>query len=112
VEDVSYPKLAVVEGTHEHGPQYQPASFIFTTNLNSTNNITIERQLYDLFNRYVAKYLGIGDTVSLIHEVYSTKAVQTIASDSTAYPHRAVNHLLYVNILSRGDIDSVHGRWS
>ncbi|KAI8949277.1 FAD-binding domain-containing protein [Xylaria longipes] len=92
--DVSYPELAVVEGTQEGGPQCQDAPFIVATNLIVSYNITTTRQLYDQFNDYVAKYPGIGDGVNIVHEGYSTKAVHAVPSDSTAYPHRVSNHLV------------------
>ncbi|KAI0120156.1 FAD-binding domain-containing protein [Nemania sp. FL0031] len=113
VGDVSYPELAVVEGTQEGGPQCQDGPFVVSSNLLLTYNVTTERQLYNLFNSYVAKYPGIGTGVNLVHEGYSTKAVQAIASDSTAYGHRAANHIvLFLGAVLQTSLEAPMRMWA
>ncbi|KAJ8130682.1 hypothetical protein O1611_g2947 [Lasiodiplodia mahajangana] len=113
VGDVSYPELAVVEGTQEGGPQCQDGPFVVSSNLLLTYNVTAERQLYNLFNSYVAKYPGIGAGVNLVHEGYSTKAVQAISSDSTAYGHRAANHIvLFLGAVLQSSLEAPMRKWA
>ncbi|KAI1112706.1 hypothetical protein F5Y14DRAFT_463082 [Nemania sp. NC0429] len=58
-------------------------------------NATAERALYDHYLANVARYPELGATAYLWHEGYATAAYQAIPSDSTAYPHREENHIMF-----------------
>ncbi|KAI3327600.1 FAD-binding domain-containing protein [Xylariaceae sp. AK1471] len=111
--DVSYPELAAVQGTVEDSPGCDSAPFVIGSNMLINYNVTVERQIYDLFNKYVARYPGIGNAVSIIHEGYATKAVHEIPSDSTAYPHREDNHLVvFLGALLNGTQETPMRQWA
>lgn len=62
-------------------------------------NITTQRRLYDLFNKKAAEYPELAAASRLFNEGYSTKAVEGVPSDSTAYPHRSKKHIMCVKIV-------------
>ncbi|KAI0154644.1 FAD-binding domain-containing protein [Xylariaceae sp. FL1272] len=94
VGDVSYVDLANIQGTNEGSAGCNGGPLVTGSNFLVDYNITTERQIYNQFKQNVAKYPGIGNGVAIVHEGYSDKAVQAIPADSTAYPHRHLNHLV------------------
>lgn len=93
--DVPYIDIAEIQGTEENYPICQGGPYVISSNMLLTYNITTQRQIYDTFNQFAAKYptLAVGSFLTL--EGYSNAAVQAIDSRSTAYPHRDANHIVY-----------------
>lgn len=58
-------------------------------------SVTAQRQVYDLFNRQVARYPEHGIT-RVVHEGYSVEGVRHVNADESAYPLRHNNLLMYV----------------
>ncbi|KAI1771734.1 hypothetical protein F4818DRAFT_202391 [Hypoxylon cercidicola] len=92
--DVPYPDIIYPQDTA--ASSCGAGSYAISTIMTQTWNITIERQIYTLFNENIAKYPELSTTARLYYEGYSTKAVQEIPSDSTAYPHRDELHLSFM----------------
>jgi hypothetical protein len=86
--DVPYPEIATIQATGINGTLCVPnQKHIVATAGLKTYDLDIERQIYDTFNRIVAEYPDL-KTAHIVHEGYSTEAVQKVDPTSTAYPHR------------------------
>lgn len=58
-------------------------------------NIQAQRAAFDAFNAFTADARFLNSAVLM--EGYSTQAVKAVPSDTTAFPHRADNFLMYVD---------------
>ncbi|KAI1497641.1 hypothetical protein F5X99DRAFT_421199 [Biscogniauxia marginata] len=90
--DVSYPTVSGVTAG-----DCASANYVISSVMTLEYNITAERALYDHYVAKVAEYPEFGTTAYLWHEGYATAGYQAIPSDSTAYPHREENHLMFFN---------------
>ncbi|KAI1426171.1 hypothetical protein F5Y12DRAFT_794651 [Xylaria sp. FL1777] len=90
--DVPYPKIIYPQLTSQE-TDCGDGAFAITTTMVKTWNLTTERQNLELFKENIALYPEIAKSSSLFYEGYSVKAMQAVAPNSTAYPHRAENHL-------------------
>ncbi|RWA04937.1 hypothetical protein EKO27_g10166 [Xylaria grammica] len=88
--DASYPVVSdLTAGDCAAGP------YAISSAMTLVWNATAERALYDHYLANVAKYPELGATAYLWHEGYATAGYQAIPSDSTAYPHREENHIMF-----------------
>lgn len=88
----------MIQGTSFESGSCQPTRKTFTHALLQTYNITTERKIYDRFNELAATYPELAPNATVFYEGYSTKAVEEIADDSSAYPHRHEHHIVYFQI--------------
>lgn len=58
-------------------------------------NIQAQRSAFDAFNSFTADATFINSAV--VFEGYSTQAVKAVPSDSTAFPHRGDNIVMYAD---------------
>jgi hypothetical protein len=94
-----YPGLAVIDNSdtnssvcHEHNT----SNMIFPISIKSYN-IQAQRAVFDAFGAFTADTTF--NTSIFLFEGYSMQAVKAMPSESTAFPHRADNLLIYVNSL-------------
>ncbi|KAK7745571.1 hypothetical protein SLS53_003071 [Cytospora paraplurivora] len=93
--DVPYPEIADVQGTGKDGAACQGGAYVISSNLLVTYNLTTERQHYEMFSAYAAEHPELANTARLAYEGYATKAFHDVPHDSTAYPHRSSNFIVY-----------------
>nr|BDX35617.1 FAD-linked oxidoreductase StrQ [Stachybotrys sp.] len=93
--DVEYPELAVLGGTDESGPSCINGPFVSSTLLLEKYNVTTQRALYHHFVQKVRENPELGTTARLAHQGYANAASRAIPWESTAYPHRDQNLILY-----------------
>ena len=99
VRDVPYPEVAKLQGTGETNATCTDGPFILSSNLLFRYNVRTQRQLYNQFNQKLSQYPELGLAARLAHEGYANKAVQAIPYDSTTYPHRVQNLIVYITSL-------------
>ena len=93
---VPYPGAARAQGSgvndavcqHGHGVSSFPVGLL-------TYNTTANRAIYDLFKDMVNKYPAMSSSI-VQFEGPPMQAIKAVESDSTAYPHRGDNLLVYV----------------
>jgi hypothetical protein len=93
-----YPGLALIDGTNMDNAvctQHDSVNMMFPISIN-TYNIAAQRAAFDAFNDFTSDPTFINSAV--LFEGYSTQAVKAVPSDSTAFPHRSDNFLMYVNL--------------
>jgi hypothetical protein len=92
-----YPGLTLVDGTDVNNAvctQHDSVNAMFPISFKAYN-IKAQRAAYDSFNAFTSDPTFINSAV--LFEGYSTQAVKAVPSDSTAFPHRADNILMYVS---------------
>ncbi|KAK8080847.1 hypothetical protein PG997_008665 [Apiospora hydei] len=112
--DVPYPQIASRQGTGVNETLCAPSrKHIFSTAGLIEYNITIEREIYHTFAQMVERYPDL-KTTHIVHEGYSTEAVQKVPSDSTAYPLRNDTLLMFFDavIPDNGRITRVTKKWA
>ncbi|KAF1919310.1 hypothetical protein BDU57DRAFT_137282 [Ampelomyces quisqualis] len=88
--DLSYPDVAALtSGDCASG------NLAVSSVLTLEYNVTAERALYDHYITNVAKYPDLAATAYLWYEGYATAGYQAISPESTAYPHREENHIMF-----------------
>ncbi|KAF7960443.1 hypothetical protein EAE96_000124 [Botrytis aclada] len=95
VQNVPYPDISPLQGTGEQNGTCSDGPYIHSTVLLIKYNVTAQRQLYNQFVQKITQYPDLKLSARCAHEGYSNKAVQAISSDSTAYPHRESNIMVY-----------------
>lgn len=90
VFDASYPEVSDIVSS-----VCPPGAYALSSALLLEYNVTTERTLYDHFVAKVAENPELGATAYAWHEGYSTAGYQAVPSDSTAFPHREENHVMY-----------------
>ncbi|KAH5267276.1 hypothetical protein HBI82_225000 [Parastagonospora nodorum] len=88
--DLSYPDIAGLTSGDCAG-----GNLAISSVLTLEYNATAERTLYDHYISNVAKYPELAATAYLWYEGYATAGYQAIPSESTAYPHREENHIMF-----------------
>lgn len=91
-----YPGLTIIDSTTMESPvcqQHGAANMMFPISIRSYN-IQAQRAAFDAFNTFTADATFINSAV--LFEGYSTQAVKRVRSNSTAFPHRADNFVMYV----------------
>ncbi|KAI3324037.1 FAD binding domain-containing protein [Xylariaceae sp. AK1471] len=96
VTDIPYVEIPEVAGTALDDPICSPGPNVVANALLLEYNVTTQRHLYDLFAQKLAQYPAMASGSILAHEGYGNKAVQEVLSDSTAYPHREQNFIVYL----------------
>lgn len=92
--DVPYPKVASSTGTGLNDPICQHGNVHRTSTVFlRAFNATAERQIFESFKRRAVEDPVLAQGCTILHEGYSTEAVEAIDSASTAYPFRADRHL-------------------
>ena len=93
-----YPGLTTIDGTTIDDAvctQHDAVNMMFPISFKSYN-VTAQRAAFDAFNAFTADATFINSAV--LFEGYSTQAVKAVPSDNTAFPHRADNILMYVDL--------------
>ncbi|KFY10802.1 hypothetical protein V492_04835 [Pseudogymnoascus sp. VKM F-4246] len=89
-----YPGLTLIDGTDINNAvctQHNAVNMMFPISIKSYN-VQAQRAAFDAFNAFTADERFLNSAVLL--EGYSTQAVKTVPSDTTAFPHRADNFLI------------------
>jgi hypothetical protein len=92
-----YPGLTLIDGTDIDNAvcaQHDAVNMMFPISIKSYN-IQAQRAAFDTFNAFTADARFLNSAVLL--EGYSTQAVKAVPSDTTAFPHRTDNFLMYVH---------------
>ncbi|KAH6638611.1 hypothetical protein BKA67DRAFT_528734 [Truncatella angustata] len=92
--DVPYPDIIYPQDTA--ASSCGSGSYVISTMMTQTWNITTERKIYNLFNERIAEYPELSPAARLYYEGYATAGVQAIDSAVSAYPHRDEYHLSFM----------------
>jgi hypothetical protein len=95
--ETDYPGLTLIDGTDIDNAvctQHDAVNMMFPISIKSYN-ISAQRAAFDAYNALTADSTFSNSAV--LFEGYSTQAVKAVPSDSTAFPHRADNFLMYVD---------------
>lgn len=90
-----YPGLTTIDGTTIDSTvcqQHDAVNMMFPIGL-KLYNIQAQRDAFDAFNAFTAE--TVFNNSAVLIEAYSTQAVKAVASDSTAFPHRGDNIVMY-----------------
>lgn len=91
----NYPGLTTIDGTTIDSSvcqQHDAVNMMFPIGLKSYN-IQAQRDAFDVFNAFTAD--TVFNNSAVLIEAYSMQAVKAIQSDSTAFPHRGDNIVMY-----------------
>ena len=99
-DSIPYPEVAEATGTGSGDPlcQFGNSHVQSPTGL-LTYNITTNRQVYDFFKNVTIETPAFNGSY-IVFEGYSLEGMKAVEPDSTAFPHRADNILVYVAPLS------------
>lgn len=92
-----YPRLTLIDGTNINNAvctQHDAVNMMFPISIKSYN-VQAQRAAFDAFNSFTADTRFLNSAI--LFEGYSTQAVKAVSSDTTAFPHRADNFLMYVH---------------
>lgn len=92
-----YPGLSLIDGNDINNAvctQHNAVNMMFPISIKSYN-VQAQRASFDAFNSFTADARFLNSAVLM--EGYSTQAVKAVQSDTTAFPHRADNFLMYVH---------------
>ena len=107
--NVPYPQLADQTGTGVESPlcAHGLQRMDFAVEL-ETYNVTAVRASFDAYTNLMRAIPEIQSTSSLVFENYALNAFQAVPAESTAYPHRYVNHqtLLIIGYAPGQAVDS------
>ncbi|OTB06090.1 hypothetical protein M426DRAFT_259507 [Hypoxylon sp. CI-4A] len=93
--DVPFPVISIIQGNDENGFICRGSQLRITATAGlQTYNTTAERQIFDGFKQQVTTNPELAARAAIIHEGYSTEAVQTRDSDNSAFPFRDDHHLM------------------
>ncbi|KAH8589816.1 hypothetical protein B0O99DRAFT_664427 [Bisporella sp. PMI_857] len=93
--DVPYPEIGHAQSVGEDDIACRStADRIITTAGLQTYNITAEQQIWDSFKKRIAEHPDIAKVAFILHEGFSTQAVEDKDPASSAYPFRADRHLM------------------
>ena len=91
-----YPGLTLIDSTTIADAvctQHDAVNMMFPISIKSYN-VQAQRAAFDAFNAFTMDTRFLNSAV--LFEGYSTQAVKAVPSDTTAFPHRADNFLMYV----------------
>ncbi|KAK4223289.1 hypothetical protein QBC38DRAFT_548593 [Podospora fimiseda] len=92
--DVPYSQVATVQGTSWDSPICQHGNVhVTSTVFLQVYNLTTERQIFEGFKRRAKSSPALAAQSFIMHEGYSTEAVDKIDAASSAYPFRSDYHL-------------------
>ncbi|CRG92718.1 putative FAD-linked oxidoreductase YvdP [Talaromyces islandicus] len=93
--DVPYPQVADVQATGENDAICQDGTIRITGTAGlQVYNVTAERQIFNTYAKRIAEKPELAAGGIILHEGYSTEAVDKYSSDESAYPFRADHHLM------------------
>ncbi|KAK1779566.1 hypothetical protein QBC45DRAFT_410955 [Copromyces sp. CBS 386.78] len=99
--DVPYSQIATVQGTSWDSPICQHGLVhVTSTVFLQVFNVTTERQIFEGFKRRAQSSPALAAGSSIMHEGYSTEAVDKIDPASSAYPFRGDHHLNLFNAVA------------
>lgn len=95
-DSIPYPEVAEATGTGSGDPlcQFGNSHVQFPVGL-LTYNVTTNRQIYDFFKDVTVETPAFNGSY-IVFEGYSLEGMKAVDPDSTAFPHRADNILVYV----------------
>ena len=91
-----YPGLTLIDGTDINNAvctQHNATNMMFPLSVGAYN-VPAQRAAFDAYNNFTADPTYLNSAV--LFEGYSTQAVKKVPSDSTAFPFREDNFLMYV----------------
>lgn len=98
--DVPYPGVSIAQGNGETQFIYQDNEVRITATAGlQVYNLTAEHLIYNGFKRRIASNPILAAGGGILHEGYSTEAVDNKNPDDSAYPFRADHHLMLVQII-------------
>ena len=98
--DVPYPEISRIQGNGEDDFICQDNQVRITATAGLlVYNLTAERQIFDGFKQRVANNPTLAAGAGILHEGYSTEAVEAVNPEDSAYPFRADRHLMLVQII-------------
>ena len=99
--DFSYPEISIVQGTGVEGFLCESENTIRTITVAGLQvyNITAQQQIFNGFKKRIAENPELGAAGIIVHEGYSTEAVESISSNSSAYPFRSDHLLVYFSAI-------------
>ncbi|KAL8885569.1 MAG: hypothetical protein Q9192_006627 [Flavoplaca navasiana] len=98
--DVPYPGVSIAQGNGENQFICQDNEVRITSTAGlQVYNLTAELQIYNGFKRRIANNPTLAAGAGILHEGYSTEAVDNKNPDDSAYPFRADHHLMLVQII-------------
>ncbi|KAL8648135.1 MAG: hypothetical protein Q9210_005165 [Variospora velana] len=98
--DVPYPEIALAQGNGEDDFICQDNEVRVTATAGlQVYNLTAERLIYDGFKQRVASSPALAAGCGILHEGYSTEAVNSEDPDDSAYPFRADYHLMLFQLI-------------
>jgi hypothetical protein len=93
-DDVPYPTISVAQQTDVDSFICQNSyTRLTTTSFLKVFNVTAERQIFDTFKARLATDPTLAYSAVILHEAYSSRGVQAIPSQDSAYPWRDDIHL-------------------
>lgn len=99
-DDVAYPLIPVAQQTDVDSFICQKGfTRITDTSLLQVYNVTAERQIFDSFQRTLNAWPALAMATGILHEGYSTQAVQAVPLEDSAYPWRLDQHLNLIQII-------------
>ncbi|KAL9004071.1 MAG: hypothetical protein Q9188_003106, partial [Gyalolechia gomerana] len=98
--DVPYPGVSLAQGNGEDDFICQDKEVRVTATAGlQVYNLTAERLIYDGFKQRVASNPKLAAGCGILHEGYSTEAVDNKNPDDSAYPFRADHHLMLFQLI-------------
>lgn len=106
--DVPYPEVSVVQGTGVEGflCETENTTRIIAPAGLQVYNVTAQQQIFDGFKQRMAQNPELAAGGIIVHEGYSTEAVNAIDSDVSAYPFRADHLLVYFSAILSANASS------
>ncbi|KAL8672821.1 MAG: hypothetical protein Q9168_002732 [Polycauliona sp. 1 TL-2023] len=97
--DIPYPAVSTAQGNAENQYICQHGNTRITATAGlQVYNLTAEHKIYDGFKRRIASNPVLAAGGDILHEGYSTEAVDSKNPDDSAYPFRADHHLMLADI--------------
>lgn len=106
--DVPYPEVSAAQGEGEDDFICQDNQFRITSTAGiEVYNVTAERQIYEGFVQRIASNPTLAAGTGILHEGYSTEAVEDKNPDDSAYPWRADHHFMIFQTVIPPDNSSI-----
>ncbi|KAL8780238.1 MAG: hypothetical protein Q9213_006560 [Squamulea squamosa] len=114
--DVPYPGVSLAQGNGEDDFICQDNEVRITSTAGlQVYNLTAEHQIYDGFKQRAASNPKLAAGCGILHEGYSTEAVDNKNSNDSAYPFRADHHLMLFQTIvppGNGSIEDAAWKWA
>ncbi|KAK4077743.1 CAZyme family AA7 [Trichoderma aggressivum f. europaeum] len=110
--DVSYSELLVAQQTDINSASCFSQPYVGSNTWLQTYNITSQREIYNLFNKQIAKNPSLAPGARAFFEGYSSTATQLIDHDSSSYPHRDEYSLVFFAVASPPALETFARAWA